>query len=285
MKKKTVLITGCSSGFGRLTAKLFHNNGWNVIATMRTPEQESELIKLSNILVTKLDVSDPQSVSKAVAEGIAEFGGIDVLVNNAGVAGFGVFEQWQENDVNAMFEINVFGTMRVTKAVLPHMRKQGQGVIINLSSLAGLFGAPFSSVYSASKYAIEGFTDSLAMEYAPFNIKVKCIAPGSYETQLVSSVNLKNLENGDEQIRDYSLKMSQKMNASIESMRQQGEQKSDPQEVADKIYHCATEETPVHNVSGADAEAIKQMLTTMPESEFMKTISDMLVPDIELTTI
>ncbi|WP_068475710.1 SDR family oxidoreductase [Saccharicrinis aurantiacus] len=278
--RKTVLITGCSSGFGRLTAKLFQKQGWNVVATVLPHEEETELNQFSNLLVTKLDVTNQQSISETVSAAVEKFGSINVLVNNAGIAGFGVFEQWEEKDINAQFEVNVMGTMRVTKEVLPYMRKQGEGVIINLSSLAGLFGSPFSSVYSAAKYAIEGFTDSLAMEYAPFNIKVKCIAPGSYNTNLVSSINLKNLENGDEQIRKYSLKMSEKMNENIENLRSQGNGESDPQEVANKIYLCATEETPVHNVSGDDAEAMRNMLKTMPENEFMKMISDMIVPEI-----
>lgn len=277
--RKTVLITGCSSGFGRLTAKLFQKEGWNVVATVLPHEEETELNQLNNLLVTKLDVTNQQSISETVSTAVEKFGGINVLVNNAGIAGFGVFEQWGEKEINTQFEVNVMGTMRVTKAVLPYMRKQGEGVIINLSSLAGLFGSPFSSVYSAAKYAIEGFTDSLAMEYAPFNIKVKCIAPGSYNTNLVRSINLKNLENGDEQIRKYSLKMSEKMNENIENLRSQGSGESNPQEVADKIYLCATQETPVHNVSGDDAEAMRNLLKTMPENEFMKMISDMIIPE------
>lgn len=277
--RKTVLITGCSSGFGRVTAQLFQKEGWNVVATVLPHEEETELNQLKNLLVTKLDVTNQQSISETVSTAVEKFGGINVLVNNAGIAGFGVFEQWGEKEINAQFEVNVMGTMRVTKAVLPYMRKQGEGVIINLSSLAGLFGSPFSSVYSAAKYAVEGFTDSLAMEYAPFNIKVKCIAPGSYNTNLVSSINLKNLENGDEQIRKYSLKLSEKMNENIKKLRSQGTGESDPQEVADKIYLCATQETPVHNVSGDDAEAMRNLLKTMPENEFMKMISDMIIPE------
>jgi len=278
MSKKTALITGCSSGFGKLTAKLFHKNGWNVIATMRSPEKETELTELSDVLVTSLDVTDKQSVSEAVSKGLDKFGRIDVLVNNAGISGVGVFEQWDEEEINSIFETNVFGVMRVTKEVLPAMRKQGEGVIINLSSTAGLFGSPFSSVYSAAKFAVEGLTEALALEYAPFNIKVKSIAPGAYETNLFTSMTHRILENGDEQIRDYSLKLSQKMNATMEQMRQQGNQESDPQEVADKVYQCVTEKTPIHNVSGKDAEAMLQMKKSMSEEELMKTISDMLIP-------
>lgn len=280
MSMKTVLITGCSSGFGKLAAKLFNKNGWNVIATMRSPEKETELIELNDVLVVKLDVSDKQSISEAVSKGIEKFGRIDVLVNNAGVSGMGVFEQWDEEKINAMFNTNVFGLMNVTKEILPVMRKQNEGVIINISSMAGLFGSPFSVVYSAAKFAVEGLTEALALEYAPFNIKVKSIAPGAYETNLFTSIDYSTLDNGDEQIRDYSMKLSQKMNATMKQMRAEGNQESDPQEVADKIYKCATEETPIHNVSGNDAEAMLQMKKSMSEEELMKTISDMFVPKI-----
>ena len=264
--KKTVLITGCSSGFGRLTAKLFNKNDWNVIATMRTPEKETELCELNDVLVIKLDVTDTESVSKAVAAGIAEFGGIDALVNNAGISGVGVFEQWDEEKINSIFETNVFGLMRVTKEVLPVMRKQGEGAIINISAVAGHFGIPFSSVYSAAKFAVEGLTEALAIEYAPFNIMVKAVAPGAYETNLFTSIDHGTLENGDEQIRDYSSKLTKQMGTTVEQMSEQSGQKSDPQEVADKVYECAITKTPIRNVSGKDAEVLLQMKKSMYEA-------------------
>ncbi len=280
MNRKTVLITGCSTGFGKLTAKLFHKNGWNVIATMRSPQKETELTELDNVLVTRLDVTDKHSVSNCVATGLNEFGRIDVLVNNAGISGMGVFEQWDEPKIEATFNTNVFGMIRVIKEVLPVMRRQKEGVIINISSMAGLFGSPFSSVYTASKFAVEGLTESLALEYAPFNIKAKVIAPGAYETNLFTSIDYGTLENGDDEIREYSRKLSQKMNATLEEMRKQGNQESNPQEVADKIFECATEETPIHNVSGSDAEAMLQMKKAMNEAALMKTISDMFIPNL-----
>lgn len=281
MSKKTALITGCSSGFGKLTAKLFHQNGWNIIATMRSPGKEIELNKLDNVLVVRLDVKDKQSVEEAVAEGFEKFGRIDALVNNAGVSGMGVFEQWDDEEINAMFNTNVFGLFNVTREVLPIMRKQEEGVIVNISSMAGLFGSPFSSVYSAAKFAVEGFTEAIALEYAPFNIKAKVVAPGAYETKLFTSMTHRMLQNGDEEIRNYSMKMAEKMNATLEKMRAEGNQESDPQEVADKIWQCATEETPIHNVSGKDAEAMLQMKKSMSEKELMKTVSDMFIPKIK----
>jgi len=155
MDKKTVLITGCSTGFGKLAAKKFQTEGWNVIATMRSPEKETELTELNHVFVTKLDVTNDTSVSEAVAKGVEKFGRIDALINNAGISGVGVFEQWDERKIYSMFETNVLGLMRVTKAILPLMRKQGEGVVINISSTAGLVGSPFSSVYTSILHELE----------------------------------------------------------------------------------------------------------------------------------
>ena len=124
MTKKTVLITGCSTGFGNLAAKTFQAKGWNVIATMRSPLKETELTQLDNIWVTRLDVTDKESIEATVQGGIEKFGGIDVLVNNAGYGGHAMLEQFTEEQIYDMFETNVFGLMRCCRAVLPHMRKR-----------------------------------------------------------------------------------------------------------------------------------------------------------------
>ena len=278
---KTILITGTSTGFGKLTAKLFQRKGWNVIATMRNPEKETELTSLSQVLVTRLDVTDPHSIANAVDAGVAKFGRIDALVNNAGISGMGVFEQWDDQEINAIFDTNVFGPIRVAQQVLPIMRRQQNGVIVNISSLAGIVGSPYASIYSAAKFAVEGLTEALALEYAPFNIHTKVVAPGSYQTNLYTTIPHRILANGDQQVRDYAQKLDQKMNANVEQMRLQGVEPSDPQEVADKIFHCVTQQTPIHNVSGSDAQSILHMKNSLSEGEFMDSISAMLVPSLE----
>lgn len=175
---KTILITGASSGIGLASAKRFARAGWNVVATMRSPADGADLAKLGDhVLVTRLDVQDLPSIDAAVAAGIAKFGSIDVLVNNAGFGLMGVFESLAREQIRQQFDVNVIGVMDVTRAVLPQMRKQKSGVIVNVSSRAGIIAQPMISLYSASKFALEGFSESLSFELAAVGIAVKIIQP------------------------------------------------------------------------------------------------------------
>ena len=180
--KKTVFITGASSGFGRATVKLFHQKGWNVIATMRSPEKESELSAIPGVLVTRLDVTDKQSIGEAVKAGIRQFGQIDVLVNNAGFGTLGALEAAPEEVIRQQFDVNFFGLIEVTKAVLPGMRAHKEGVVINLSSVGGRITFPFCTLYHATKFAVEGLTESLQYELNPLGIRLKLVEPGGYKT-------------------------------------------------------------------------------------------------------
>ncbi|MDI1479390.1 SDR family oxidoreductase [Polyangium sp. y55x31] len=175
---KTVLVTGCSSGFGRDIAKEFAAQGWNVAATMRTPEKETELQASERMGLLRLDVQDRASIDAAVASTLARFGSIDVVVNNAGFGLFGVFEETAREKILEQFEVNVFGMMDVTRAVLPTLRKQRSGVVINVSSGAGVFTLPMISAYCASKFALEGFSEALSYELLPLGIRVKIVEPG-----------------------------------------------------------------------------------------------------------
>jgi len=175
---QTVLITGCSSGFGDASARLFAENGWNVVATMRRPEACVALARVQNVDVAPLDVQDRASIQAAVAAAIAKFGRIDVLINNAGYGLAGIFEATPREKILEQFEVNVFGTMDVTRAILPHFRAQKSGIIVNISSGAGVFGLPLSSLYCASKFALEGFSEALAYELKDLGITVKIIEPG-----------------------------------------------------------------------------------------------------------
>ncbi|WP_314005558.1 SDR family NAD(P)-dependent oxidoreductase [Xanthocytophaga flava] len=153
---KTVLITGTSSGFGASAANYFAQKGWNVIATMGDTGKASGLRNLENIFVTKLNVEDIASIQWAIEAGIKHLGKIDVLVNNAGYGLFGIFESASRQAIQNQFAVNVFGAMDVTRAILPHFRENKSGVIINVNSGAGAIGFPMASIYSASKFALEG---------------------------------------------------------------------------------------------------------------------------------
>lgn len=179
---KTVLITGASSGFGKDAVRLFQKNGWNVIASMRSPEKETELAGLDQVMLVRLDVTDNESIQHAVGEGVARFGGIDALVNNAGYGSLGVLEAAPEEVVRQQFDVNVFGVIEVIKAVLPHMRSNRSGVIVNVSSMGGRIAFPFSTLYHATKYAVEGISESLQYELEPLGIRVKIVEPGGYRT-------------------------------------------------------------------------------------------------------
>jgi short-subunit dehydrogenase len=182
MEKSTVIITGTSSGYGKAIAKEFAKQGWNVIATMRSPEKETELTTLKNVLVTKLDVQDIESVKNALQEGISKFGKIDVLINNAAHGLVGVFEAIAAEQIRHQFEVNVFGYMDVIREILPHFRKNGKGMVVNIGSQGGIITFPLMSPYHATKFALEGFTESLSYELATINIIVKLIEPGGANT-------------------------------------------------------------------------------------------------------
>jgi NAD(P)-dependent dehydrogenase (short-subunit alcohol dehydrogenase family) len=170
---KTALITGCSSGYGLETARYFHSQGWNVIATMRTP-RDGVLPQSDRLRVLALDVTKPESISAALEAS----GPIDVLVNNAGIGMFGAFEATPMSIVRSLFETNTFGVMAMTQAVLPQFRERRSGVVVNVTSSATLAPMPLVAAYTASKTAIEGFTGSLAHELAGFGVRVKLVEPG-----------------------------------------------------------------------------------------------------------
>jgi NAD(P)-dependent dehydrogenase (short-subunit alcohol dehydrogenase family) len=178
----TVLITGASTGLGRTAAGLFARSGWNVAATMRRAEDGAALAALPNVLVTRLDVQDPQSIGSAIEAALARFGRIDALVNNAGYGLFGIFEGTPPEKVREQFDVNVFGLMDTIRAILPHFRANKRGLIINVSSGAGVFTLPMLSLYCASKFALEGFSESLSYELSSQNITVKVVEPGGVVT-------------------------------------------------------------------------------------------------------
>lgn len=180
--EKTVLITGASSGIGQATALYFAERGWNVAATMRSPDKSDLGNSHPRIRTFRLDVTDDASIATAIAEATNAFGRIDVLVNNAGYGLMGPFEALTDAQIRRQFETNVFGLMAVTRAILPLMRDQGGGRIVNVASVAGRVSVPLYSVYCATKWAVEGFSESLWLETRRHNIKIKIIEPGFIRT-------------------------------------------------------------------------------------------------------
>lgn len=184
--KKTILITGTSSGIGKAAVKLFSEKGWNVAATMRNPANEKELGSLPGVQLFALDVTSEKSIAETVAAVKNAFGTIDALVNNAGYGLAGPFEEASIEKIERVFATNVFGLMSMTRAVLPLMREQKDGVIVNITSIGGLAGLPMNSIYHATKFAVDGFSEGLFYELEPFNIRIKVVAPGGVATDFAS---------------------------------------------------------------------------------------------------
>jgi NAD(P)-dependent dehydrogenase (short-subunit alcohol dehydrogenase family) len=182
----TVLITGCSSGLGRSTARYFATQGWDVVATMRRPDGETADLDPERVLVEQLDVADATSIEAAIQNGVRRFGGLDAVVNNAGISTVSAFEAMPDEIVRRLFETNVFGTMNVTRAAIPYLR-QSRGAIVNITSGVGFVAVPLLSLYVASKHAIEGFSESLAYELESQAIRVKLVEPGAMRTTQFSA--------------------------------------------------------------------------------------------------
>ncbi|RDC56183.1 SDR family NAD(P)-dependent oxidoreductase [Pedobacter chinensis] len=180
---KTIFITGASSGIGKSAAKLFHSRGWHVIATMRSPEKELSL--LSNLTILPLDVTDPEQIKLTVESAISLIN-IDVVLNNAGYALFGAMEAFSDEQITSQINTNLLGTMRVTQAFIPYFREKKNGLFVNVTSIAGLVAYPFSHVYHATKWALEGWSESLSIELAPFNIGVKTISPSGTQSDFLT---------------------------------------------------------------------------------------------------
>lgn len=231
---KTVLITGTSSGLGRAAVKLFQRKGWNVVATMRSPDKETELTELESVTVTRLDVEDASSIAPAIAAGITEFGAIDVLVNNAGFGAFGPLESTPIEVIRRQFEVNVIGVLQTMQAILPHFRQRKAGTIVNVTSTSGLMTLPFGSLYHGSKYAVEGITDALQFELAPLGIKVKLVEPGAIKSGFGNSLSLNN----EPKIADYQPFLHAAMNTYGSLLGSA----SPPELIAEQIFAAATDE-------------------------------------------
>jgi len=240
-------ITGCSTGLGRALADLIIQRGWRVVATARDISRigQMESDAPGRVLALSLDVTMPADIDAAVAAARAKFGRIDVLVNNAGYGYQSTVEEGEDIEIRAQFDTNVFGLFAMTRAVLPLMREQRHGNIINITSVAGLIGYPGSGYYAASKHAVEGWSDALRAEVLPLGIGVTCIEPGPFRTDWAG----RSLRQTTSQIADYADTAGKRLAGTKEAS---GAQAGDPVRAAQAMVAIARgAEAPRHLVLGA----------------------------------
>jgi NAD(P)-dependent dehydrogenase (short-subunit alcohol dehydrogenase family) len=237
------LITGCSTGFGRVLAEQLLERGERVVATARNPQQIEDLVagKKGAGLALALDVNQPDQIAAVVAEAERSFGRIDVLVNNAGYGYLAAIEEGEEVEVRAMFETNFFGLIAITKAVLPGMRARRSGHIINITSIGGLVGNPSAGYYAATKFAVEGISESLAKEVEPLGIRVTAVEPGPFRTDWAG----RSLKVSKAPIPDYGETAGTRQRQIAE---RSGKQPGDPVRAAEAIITIVNSEQPPRNL-------------------------------------
>lgn len=248
--KKVALITGCSTGIGRATATLFAAQGWQVVATMRDPSKAGALADLPGVAVSRLDVTEPATIEAAVAHTIATWGRIDVLVNNAGFGAFGPFETAPPELIERQLATNLRGVFDMSRAVLPAMRAQRAGTIVNIASIGGLVTMPLNAIYHATKYAVIGFTEALTYELAPFGIRAKSVAPGGVRTEFAAGSLSLTFSGTDHPYADTVAHVTR-------AFQGRAGQYSEAEDIARVIYGAATDGSEqICYVAGADAQAL-----------------------------
>jgi short-subunit dehydrogenase len=267
---KTVLITGTSSGIGKAAAIYFAQQGWNVAATMRNPDKAKDLDSYPNIKIYSLDVTDSNSISNALEAAIQDFQQIDVLINNAGFGIDGVFEAMSDEVVERQFDTNVFGLMRVTRAIIPHFREYGGGIIMQVSSMGGRMTFPLYSIYHSSKWAVEGFSESLHYELEQFNIRIKLIEPGAIKTEFYGSSR--------QFVTSDRLPIYNNYVEHLDKVFQQAGLKGEsPELVAKMIYKAATDGSKkMRYCVGSPAPILLKLRRLLPDSWFFGLIKAIL---------
>jgi short-subunit dehydrogenase len=264
--KKTVVITGSSSGIGKAAAIYFQQQGWQVAATMRSPEKETELNTLSNVKLYVLDVTNAHSIELALKKIKQEFGKIDVVVNNAGFGADGVFEAMSDDFIQKQFDTNVFGLMRVTREAIKVMREQNGGTIVQIASVGGRVAFPLYSIYHGTKWAVEGFTESLQYEVAQFNIRLKLVEPGAIKTEFYGR---SRAFTKPEYTNAYDATVAACEKVSMDA----GEKGASPERVAKEIYKAAQNaSTKMRFPVAYPANVLLPLKRWLPEPLFFWTI-------------
>ena len=271
----TVLITGASSGYGKATAQLFLDRGWNVVATMRRPDEQIFDAREDRLKMLPLDVTSPDSIDRAIADAVAAFGVIDVLVNNAGVGLLSAFEVTPEPVLREVFETNTFGVMAVCRAIIPHMREHGRGVIVNVTSSATIAPMPMVAIYTASKCAIEGFSEALSYEMGLFGIRVKLVEPGFAPTTNFGANSAGRMHGLTPPPYDAYAQ------AYFAKMQDYPTDHSTEGEIAEAVFSAATDDDDrLRYPAGPDTNMLSALRwTATSEEEYLAKIRQMFVPD------
>jgi len=261
---KTIFITGASAGIGKATAIFFANKGWKVIATMRKPENEKELNLLDNVTLLPLDVTNPAQIKETTQKALA-LGDIDVVFNNAGYALLGVLEAITDEQVVAQMETNFLGVVRVTQAFIPYFREKRAGLFITTGSSAGLMAFPVSSMYNATKWALEGWSESLSYELSEVGVGIKTIEPGLVATEIADRTIFAT--------HPAYESLTSKFMALIEH----GEGVTTAEQIAEVVYGAATDGTDtLRYICGEDAKGLYAQRLANGDEAFRKSIKEML---------
>ena len=260
--QQTIFITGSSSGLGRAAAKLFASNGWKVIATMRTPEKETELASIPGVKLMALDTTDPDQIQR-VAQDVIAHGGVDVVFNNAGYGMAGPLEGFTDEQIVRMIDTNLMGAIRVTKAFASYFRQKRAGMFINTTSIGGLIAVPFNSIYHATKWALEGWSESMAFELGQFGIGMKTVSPGGMRTDFFT----RSFDTGKHEA--YDALVDKVMNV-IRDPKEMATYSS-PDQIADVVYEAAADgKDQLRYVAGEDAKATYAMRLKVGDEAFRK---------------
>ncbi|MGV7106696.1 SDR family oxidoreductase [Flavobacterium sp. U410] len=259
---KTIFITGASSGLGKATAKLFQSKGWHVMATMRNPEKETELTTLENVTVLPLDVNDPEQIQATVKQAI-EKSNIDVVFNNAGYGLMGALEGLSDEKIIRQINTNLLGVLRVTQAFIPYFREKRNGLFISTTSIGGFMGFPLHSIYHATKFALEGWSESMSFELSPLGIRIKTVAPGGISTDFAGRSMDFNAQS------EYS-DIEHKLFGAVESMMKNA---STAEQIAEVVYEAATDDKDqIRYLAGADAHFLYERRLEIGKEAFIQEI-------------
>lgn len=263
---KTIFITGASAGLGKATAKLFQAQGWKVIATMRDPRKETELTALSNVTLLPLDITDPKAIASTVAT-VTETGKIDVVFNNAGFGLSGALEAYTDEAIVEQINTNLLGAIRVTQAFLPHFKAQQSGLFIITTSVFGFITCPLSSIYNATKWALEGWAESMYYELAPFNIGIKTVAPG-----LIQSNFIKGMKSFSHPAYDPLFEKMLKVFIEDKFL-----EASSPELIAQVVFEAATDQQDqVRYLAGNDAVRLSKLRAELGNEGYRKHFTGLL---------